>query len=285
MSGTGSGPRLIVIGTPIGNLADLSPRAATALASCDLLACEDTRRTGRLLELSGIGAPRLVRLDQHRERDEAPRLIERVLRESLVLGVVSDAGMPGLSDPGSLLVDAAVAAGLAVEVVPGPFAAVVALVASGLLGGDSRFVFEGFLPRRPAERQRRLSELAPETRPLVIYESPHRLVATLEEAAQIMGGERSAAVARELTKLHEEVRRGTLATLAAHYGERAPKGECVLVVAGAAPAPGPDDSELLAAFDEEIARGLTPRDAAASVAKRFGVKANQVKRLVFGPHG
>ena len=281
MTVAGSGPKVVVVGTPIGNLGDMSDRAREALASCDLLACEDTRRTGRLLELSGVGSKRLVRLDQHLERRDAPKLIERTIRESLVLGLVSDAGMPGLSDPGSVLISEAAQAGLDIEVVPGPFAGAVALVASGLLSGDSRFVFEGFLPRKTGERRKRLGELAKEQRLVVIYESPHRLAEMLADTTEVMGGDRRASVSRELTKMHEETLRGTVSELASHYAESPPKGEVVVVLEGAAPSPEPTEADLLEAYESYVNGGATPRDAATAVAEEFGVKVNVVKRLAF----
>lgn len=274
-------PRLVVIGTPIGNLSDLSPRARRMLADCDVLACEDTRRTGRLLQLSGISPPRLVRLDAHTESDAARRIIDRALAERAVIGLVSDAGMPGISDPGSLLVSAAIDADIPVEVVPGPFAGVVALVASGLVGSDSRFVFEGFLPRRSTQRRERLGELAGETRPVVVYEAPHRLMATLADMTSVLGGDRRVSISRELTKMHEETLRGTLDDVVKTLGTSPPRGEFVIVVDGAPPTPAPGPDEMLDAYRDLMSAGWTSRDAIHQTAQRFGVSANTVKRLVF----
>lgn len=276
-----SAPRLVVIGTPIGNLADLSPRAGRMLALCDVLACEDTRRTGRLLQLSGIVPPRLVRLDGHTESDVARRVIDRAIAEVSVVGLVSDAGMPGISDPGSLLVSAAIEAGIPVEVVPGPFAGVVALVASGLLGTDSRFVFEGFLPRRSAQRRHRLEELVGETRPVVIYESPHRLMATLADMVMVLGGDRRISISRELTKMHEETLRGSLDEVLAGFDASPPRGEFVIIVDGAPSAPEPASDEMLEAYRALTSSGWTSRDAINETANRFGVSINRVKRLAF----
>lgn len=278
---SGSGPRLVVIGTPIGNLADLSPRAADALRSCDVIACEDTRRTGRLLELSGIRSPRLIRLDDHTEADVAERIMERVIRDRSVLGLVSDAGMPAIADPGSVLVSVAAEAGVVVEVVPGPFAGVVALVASALFDSETRFVFEGFLPRRSAQRRGRLGEFIDEARPVVIYESPHRLLATLTDMAEVLGADRAASVSRELTKMHEETVRGTLAELLSRFESSPPRGEFVIVIGGAAPPEQPTDQDLLETYRGLVADGMTSKDAIRSTADSHGVGANTVKRLVF----
>lgn len=279
-SGT-SVPRLYVIGTPIGNLGDLSPRAREALARCDAIACEDTRRTGRLLASSGIAAPRLIRLDDHTEAEIADRIIDRMSTEGSAVGVVSDAGMPGISDPGSRLVAAAIAAGITVEVVPGPFAGVVALVSSGLLTEDTRFVFEGFLPRRATQRLARLSELSTETRTIIVYESPHRLLATLEDMSQVLGDDRAVSVSRELTKMHEETVRGSLAEVRSVFESTAPRGEFVIVVGGASPLPGPGPDELMSTYDRFLGEGMSSRDAIRATAERCDVAVNTVKRLVF----
>jgi 16S rRNA (cytidine1402-2'-O)-methyltransferase len=273
--------RLVLVGTPIGNLDDMAPRGAEALRSADLVACEDTRRTGRLLELLGIPAPKLLRMDAHTEGEVAERILDAV-RQGRRVAVTTDAGMPGLSDPGSRLVCAAVEAGVPVEVVPGPFAGAVALVASGLLDPSGRFAFEGFLPRKGSERRDRLAALAVEQRPVVIYESPHRVAATVDDLAGACGPTRRVALARELTKLHEEIWYGTLHEAAGHLAERAPRGEYVVVVQAAPPPAAPTDEELRAALELELAAGSTRRDAAAAVAGRFGVAANRVKRLGLG---
>lgn len=262
---------LVLVATPIGNLGDLSPRAREALTGADCICCEDTRRTGRLLSLVGIerreGVP-LVRVDDHTEADRVDAVLARVRRGETVV-VVSDAGMPGIADPGEQLVRAAAAEGLAVEVVPGPSAAVTALVASGLPAG--RFVFEGFLPRKGAGRAERLGELAGERRTIVLYEAPHRLARTLADLAAALGGERRVALGRELTKLHEEVRRSTLADAAAWAAAKEPVGELVVVVEGA-PAPEPaGDDEVAAAVQAALDAGRSPRDAAADVAAALGV--------------
>jgi 16S rRNA (cytidine1402-2'-O)-methyltransferase len=264
---------LILVGTPIGNLGDLSARAAEALAGADVVCCEDTRRTGRLFQLAGIErTARFVRVDDHTEAERVDEVVDRVRRGERVV-VVSDAGMPGIADPGERLVAAVAAAGLPVEVVPGPSAAITALVASGLPAG--RWVFEGFLPRKGAARSERLAELATERRTVVVYESPHRAARTLADLASVLGPDRRVAVGRELTKLHEEVRRSTLADAVAWAEAKEPVGELVLVVEGApAPAPAGDD-DVEAAVAAALAAGLSARDAAAKVASDLGVPKRQ----------
>lgn len=271
--------RLVLIGTPIGNLGDIAPRAAEVLGASDVVACEDTRRTGRLLAHLGIHAPRLVRFDDHTEGDVAPRLLEQV-RDGRTVAVVSDAGMPGLSDPGARLVALARIEEIAVEVVPGPFAAAVALVGSGLLDHSGRFCFEGFLPRKGAARAARLAELIGEQRTIVLYEAPHRLVRTLEDLAEVLGPTRRVALARELTKRYEEHWLGTLAGAVAQCTAAAPRGEYVVVVAGDEPPSEPTADELLAALAAELDGGATRRDAAQAVAAGTGAAPNRVKKLL-----
>ena len=271
--------RLVLVGTPIGNLGDLPPRAAEAFAVASVVACEDTRRTGRLLHHLGVRAPKLVRLDDHTELDVAGHLLDRV-RAGEVVAVASDAGMPGLSDPGARIAALAFDEGLRVEVVPGPFAAAVALVGSGLLDASGRFCFEGFLPRKGAARASRLSELVGERRTVVLYEAPHRLARTLADLREVLGGSRRVSLCRELTKLHEETWRGSLDEAVARCDEHEPRGEYVVVVEGAAPPAEVDDDHLVAALAAELDAGATRRDAAASVSERYGVAPNRVKRLL-----
>lgn len=259
---------LVLVGTPIGNLGDLAPRAVEALASADAVCCEDTRRTGRLLAHAGVARRPLVVVNQHTEQRQIPAVLARLARGERV-AVVSDAGMPGISDPGERLVRATLDAGHAVEVVPGPSAAVAALVVSGLPAG--RFAFEGFLPRKGAGRTERLAAVAAECRTTVLFEAPHRLGRTLTDLAAACGGDRRLAIARELTKLHEEVWRGTLEAAVAWAAEREPPGEVVLVVEGAPEEPPPDDRAVRAAVEAELAAGASARDAARSVAGRLGV--------------
>jgi 16S rRNA (cytidine1402-2'-O)-methyltransferase len=267
---------LVLVGTPIGNLGDLAPRAVEALSSADAICCEDTRRTGRLLAHAGIERRPLIVVNDHTENREVGRVLGRLARGERV-AVVTDAGMPGISDPGERLVRAAVRDGHTIEVVPGPSAAVTALVASGLPAG--RFAFEGFLPRRGSGRTERLAALAAEPRTLVLYEAPHRVARTLADLAGACGPHRRVAVARELTKLYEEVWRGTLAEAAAWAADREPPGEIVLVVEGAPEAPPPDDAALMQALRARLAAGQSPRDAAAEVAATFGVPKRRAYSL------
>lgn len=276
--GTGRA-RLILVGTPIGNLGDLSPRVAEAFAAADVVACEDTRRTGRLLAHLGVRAPRLQRLDEHTEHEVAPRLVERIVAGQIV-AVASDAGMPGLSDPGARVAALAAAADQLIEVIPGPFAAAVALVGSGLLEHSGRFCFEGFLPRRGTERAGRLGGLVGERRTIVLYEAPHRLARTVADLADTLGGDRRVAFCRELTKLHEETWRGTLADGVQRCAEVEPRGEYVIVLDGAGPPPAVTDELLTEALAAELVEGASRRDAAATVALRFGIAPNRAKRLV-----
>jgi 16S rRNA (cytidine1402-2'-O)-methyltransferase len=223
--------RLYVVATPIGNLGDLSARAREILQTCSLIAAEDTRHTGNLLKHFGIQTPQLS-LHDHNERQRAPELLQK-LREGAQIALVSDAGTPGISDPGFELVHAAAAEGFVFVAVRGPCAAIAALSIGGL--PTDRFCFEGFLPARGAARRKRLQSLEPEPRTLVLYEAPHRLREMLEDCAEVFGGERQATVAREITKLHESTYRGSLrelltrATTDADVG----RGEIVLVLAGA----------------------------------------------------
>jgi 16S rRNA (cytidine1402-2'-O)-methyltransferase len=260
--------RLMVCPTPIGNLQDITLRTLAVLREADLVACEDTRRTRMLLDRYGVRA-RLVSYHEHNERARATELVEQ-MRAGAVVALVSDAGMPLVSDPGFVLVQACVAAGLAVEVLPGPSAAVAALVASALPAEAWRFV--GFLPRRRGALMQAFR--SPET--LVAFESPRRVAASLAVLAEI-DPERPAAVCRELTKVHEEVARGTAAELARRYAAAPPRGEVVLVV-GPAPAEEPDLDPALAALRRLVEAGARPRPAAGVVAELTGVPANRLYR-------
>lgn len=266
--------KLVLCATPIGNLEDVSARSLRVLAEADFVACEDTRRTRKLLTHHGVKVRELVVYNDVNERRQAPALLERLERGATAV-LVSDAGTPGLSDPGYRLVRACVDAGVVVEIVPGPNAAVAALALSGLPPG--RFAFEGFLPRKPGPRKRRIEELVDERRTIVLYESPHRVEATIADLLEILG-DRSCALARELTKLHEEVRRGGLAAVLEGVRERPPKGEIVVVVEGAVHSGRPEaDSEGLARRARALMDGGMARAAALSaVAKEAGVARKQV---------
>ncbi len=268
---------LVVIGTPIGNVADLSPRAAEALGRCGAIACEDTRRTGGLLRRMGIVPPPLLVANEHTEVARIAEIVDRVAAGERV-GLVSDAGMPTVSDPGSAVIAAVAAAGHRVEVVPGVTAAMTALAVSGFRA--DRFVFEGFLPRKGSARTERLASVAAEQRTVVLYEAPHRIRRTLDDLATTCGADRRAVVARELTKLYEEVLRGTLADLIGHFARVEPRGELVVVLDGAVTAEGPvPDAILLEALQEELGRGLSKRDAAATVAAATGTPKRRVYAL------
>jgi len=263
---------LVLVGTPIGNLGDLSPRAIEALAAADAICCEDTRRTGRLLQHAGVERRPLVVVNDHTEVRAIAGVLERLGRGERV-AVVTDAGMPGISDPGERLVRAAVVAGHLVEVVPGPSAAVTALVASGLPAG--RYAFEGFLPRKGSGRSERLTEIAAERRTTVLYEAPHRLARTLTDLATACGADRQVVVARELTKLHEELWRGSLDAACAWVAEREPRGEIVVVLDGTPEPASATEQDVEVAVQTRLDAGDSPRDAAAAVAVALGVPKRQ----------
>jgi len=260
--------QLQVVATPIGNLADLSARARTALAGADVIAAEDTRHTGALLKAAGIATP-LVSLHEHNEAQRTPALLAR-LAAGETIALVSDAGMPLLSDPGFTLVQQAVRAGCTVTVIPGPSAITAALAVAAL--PTDRFCFEGFLPARAPQRRAALAALAHEPRTLVFFEAPHRIVAVLRDLAEQLGAGREAVVARELTKAHETIYRGTLRELAAraHTDETLARGELTLVVHGAAPAAAGVDERLLRHAVALLSKELPPGRAAAIAAQLTG---------------
>ena len=276
-------PAVVLVATPIGNLGDISRRAVEALTTADVIAAEDTRRTRPFLTALGIPAGgRLVSFHGPHEAELAVRLVARIVERRQRLVCVTDAGMPGISDPGERLVVAALAAGVPVEVVPGPSAALAALVLSGLPTG--RFVFEGFLPRKGRQRADRLASLRAEERTVVLFEAPHRLESTLADLATALGPDRPVVVARELTKRFETVWRGTLAGAAGRGGEAdgpEARGEQVIVIGPAAPAPleEPGDDALELALQAELAGGASTRDAAAVVANRLGVNRRRAYAL------
>ena len=266
---------LTLVATPIGNLGDLAPRAVEALEAADLVCCEDTRRTGSLLKQIGVRVDELRRLDDHTEFESIPVILDRLgAGERVVL--VSDAGTPGISDPGERLVAAVAEAGIEVTTVPGPVAAIAALVSSGLPSG--RFVFEGFLARKGQERSAQLAAIAVESRTTVFYESPNRVAATLVALGEACGPERRAVVARELTKLHEELRRGTLAELAV-WASAGVKGEVVVVVDGADTSVDLSDGELVERLRAALAEGCSKRDAVDRVVAATGARRGRVYDL------
>jgi 16S rRNA (cytidine1402-2'-O)-methyltransferase len=265
---------LFLVGTPIGNLEDLAPRAARTLAAVDLIAAEDTRRTGRLLaHLELVDRP-LISFFEGNERERTEELLRR-LRDGATVALVTDGGMPTISDPGFRLVRACGAEGIDVRAVPGPSAAIAALAISGL--PTDRFVFEGFLPRKTGERKRRLDALATDPRTIVFFESPRRLKAMLAETLDALG-DRPVAVARELTKLHEEVVRGTLAGTLARIDDITLKGEVVVVVGGSEDQGPADESALVERARGLVAAGMRSREAARAVTERQNASANAIYR-------
>lgn len=268
--------RLYVVATPIGNLGDLSPRARQTLESCALIAAEDTRRTGALLTHFQISTP-MASLHEHNERRRAEEIVARIV-DGADVALVSDAGTPGISDPGYDLVQACAAAGIEVIALPGPCALVAALSIAAL--PTDRFCFEGFLPPRRAARRARLAELKSEPRTLVLYESPHRVSETLEDCALALGGERRAAAAREITKVHETLYRGSLTELAARAAAEAEfeRGELVLVIAGAPPTAAAGEDGHGGALDRVLAPLLAElplKQAAQLAAQIAAVRHNE----------
>ena len=270
--------RLDVVATPIGNLGDLSARARDALAAAELIAAEDTRRTGQLLNAIGVSA-KLISLHDYNELSRIEALVQQ-LQSGKVIALVSDAGTPLLSDPGFALVRAAAAAGIEVRAIPGPSALTAALSIAGL--ATDRFAFDGFLPARQGERRAMLERLCNESRTLVFFEAPHRIAATLADLAQIFGGERRAVVARELTKLHETIYRGTLSELRelADNNVDMARGEITLMIEGAAKeAENGGDHELLARALQLLLQELPPARAAAIAAQLAGCKRSDAYQL------
>jgi 16S rRNA (cytidine1402-2'-O)-methyltransferase len=262
---------LILGATPIGNLGDVSTRLRATLETVEVIACEDTRTTAHLLSALGIThRPALIALHEHNERDESARVVERA-READVL-VLTDAGMPAVSDPGYRVVTAAIAAGIPVTCLPGPSAVLMALALSGL--ATDRFAFDGFLPRKGAERRALFAEVSRETRTLIFFESPHRIAEALADARDVLGADRQAAVCRELTKMHEEIRRGALGELT-EWAEAGVRGEIVIVVAGAEPANIPLDAAL-DQVAELTASGLRLKEACAQVADATGHSSREL---------
>jgi 16S rRNA (cytidine1402-2'-O)-methyltransferase len=265
------GGTLFIVGTPIGNLGDLSQRAVDTLAAAGVIAAEDTRRTGRLLAAAGLDRhPPMLAYFEGNERERTPQLVERLVAGDDV-ALVTDGGMPGVSDPGYRLVVACAEAGIEVRVVPGPSAAIAALVVSGL--PTDRFAFEGFLPKKTGERRRRLEAVRDDDRTLVLFESPKRVGALLADVEDVLG-DRSIALARELTKRFEEVRRGRVSQVRADLGEI--RGEVAVVIEGRTE---PEDADLASCIEEAralVEGGAKKRAAAHEVALHRGVSANDV---------
>lgn len=275
--------RLYVCATPIGNLEDVTLRVLRVLKEADLIAAEDTRHTRQLLDRYDIATP-MLSLHEHNEARRTAQLLDRLAAGETV-ALVSDAGTPGISDPGERLIRAVIAADVPLTVLPGPTAFVTALVGSGL--STERFAFEGFLPRSPGRRRKALRALAREERTLIFYEAPHRVRSTLKDMEQELG-DRPACVARELTKTFEQWQRGSLRELAETWAEATPRGEFVIVVAGAeGPAEGaavdePTEEVLTRRVREAMAAGADKRDAIRQVAKELGVPQRTVYRAAIG---
>lgn len=271
------GPALVLVATPIGNMGDLAPRAIEELAAAGVIACEDSRRTGRLLSLAGISGKELVVVNEHTETEAAPLLVARIRAGERVV-LVTDAGTPAVADPGERLVQAAAEAGCTVSIVPGPSAPLAAVAVSGLTAG--RFVYEGFLPRRGAARAERLEELAASRRAVVLLEAPHRCARTAADLAASFGSQRRVVAVRELTKLHEEIWRGSLGELAA-WAAGGVRGELVLVIEGAPPLSPPTDTDIADALRAERTADPTAstRDVTAAVATRLAVSRRRVYNL------
>lgn len=258
---------IILGGTPIGNLGDASPRLREMLETVTVVACEDTRTTSKLLAaLQIVNRPKLVALHEHNESARVDDLLV-FARESDVL-VLSDAGMPTVSDPGFVLVRAAVEAGVGVTVIPGPSAVITALAVAGL--PTDRFTFEGFVPRKTGERRAMFANLEREPRTMVFFESPHRIAESLEDARDVLGADRPAAVCRELTKMFEEVRRGGLGELA-EWARDEVRGEIVVVIGGAAARASVSFEDALAQLLALTASGTSLKDASAQVAEMTGL--------------
>ena len=260
---------LYLVPTPIGNLGDISARAAEILSAVDFIAAEDTRVTVKLLNHLNIKKP-MTAYHRHNCGAAGPAILRR-LEDGETCALVTDAGTPGISDPGEDLVALCAAAGIKTEAIPGPCALTAALSVSGL--PTARFVFEGFLPMNKKNRRARLGALEREERTMIFYEAPHKLRATLDDLAAAFGPDRPVAVCRELTKLHEEVLRTTLGEAAARYAQQEPRGEFVLVAAGCPPLTESGDEDAALARAEELRRaGLPLKEAAARAAEEFGVK-------------
>ena len=275
--------RVVLVGAPLGNVGDASARAREILSTADVVAAEDTRRLARLARDLGITVSgRVVSYFEGNDERRTPELVE-ALAGGAVVAVVTDGGMPSVSDPGFRLVRAALEAGFPVTAAPGPSAVTTALALSGL--PSDRFVFEGFLPRTPGNRRSRLRELAAEPRTLVLFEAPHRIAGALADLAAAFGADRPAAVCRELTKTYEQIRRGGLAELAEWAAREEPRGEITLVVGGAParPAQRPADADLRAAVARREAAGDSRRDAIEAVADEYDLKKRDVYALVHRP--
>jgi 16S rRNA (cytidine1402-2'-O)-methyltransferase len=266
---------LVLVATPIGNLGDLSPRAVTTFSQSSLILCEDTRHSGKLLSHAGVSGVRLAVCNEHTEV-ECAREVMDVLSRGETVTLITDAGTPGISDPGSRLVRVVLDAGQEVSAVPGPAAFVMALVVSGF--DTSRFVFEGFVPRSGRERAARLAAIAAEPRTTVMYEAPHRVERTVDDLVAACGGDRPIALARELTKMYESVWRGSLDDASVHLHATVPRGEYAIVLQGAPPRPEVTDDEIRSALHRALV-GHTRKDAIEVVVGQLEVPKRRVYDL------
>jgi 16S rRNA (cytidine1402-2'-O)-methyltransferase len=266
---------LVLVATPIGNLGDLSPRAVATLQQSSLILCEDTRHSGKLLSHAGISGVRLAVCNEHTEADRGREVLS-LLDAGETVTLITDAGTPGISDPGSRLVRVVLDAGHTVSAVPGPTAFIMALVISGF--DTTRFVFEGFLPRSGRDRTTRLAAVAAEPRTSVMYEAPHRVERTIFDLRAACGGDRSVAVARELTKIYESVWRGSLDDAVTHLAATAPRGEYVIVLQGAPPRSEVTDAEIRSALHLALA-GHSRKDAVEAVVGQLDVPKRRVYDL------
>jgi 16S rRNA (cytidine1402-2'-O)-methyltransferase len=271
---------LILVATPIGNLGDLSPRAVETMQHSSLILCEDTRHSGKLLAHAGISGVRLAVCNEHTELERAREVLS-LLDAGNTVTLITDAGTPGISDPGSRLVRDVLDAGHQVSAVPGPAAFLMALVVSGF--DTTRFVFEGFLPRSGRERAVRVSAIAEEPRTTVIYEAPHRIERTVADLAAVCGAQREVAIARELTKIYESVWRGSLDAAVAHIGSKEPRGEYVIVLHGAPPRGEVSDDEIRSALHAALP-GHTRKDAVEAVVGQLEVPKRRVYDLALAVH-
>ena len=264
---------LYLVATPIGNLKDISQRALEILGECDVIACEDTRRTVKLLNAYDI-KKKLISYHKHNERETGEKLLG-IARDGMDICLVSDAGCPGISDPGEQLVKLFYDNGMEVSVIPGPNAALSALVLSGLETG--KFVFEGFLPSTSKKRMERLKEIADEQRTLIFYEAPHRLSKCLADMVKAFGSERKAAVVKEITKIYEKVTRGTLSDLAEAFSGEGQKGEHVLVVEGGkAPLPDVPEKSIEESYGTLISEGVDRKEAMRIIARQYNISRREV---------
>ena len=266
---------LFLVSTPIGNLSDLSKRAVETLEAADLIACEDTRRTGQLLKFIGVENKKLIRVDEHTEFKSKSQIVENI-KNGLTVALVSDAGTPGISDPGEELVKTVIENNCNVSVIPGASSVIAALVVSGI--SMKRWVMEGFIPRKGKDREEILKELAVEERTIILFESPKRLPETLKDLCQHLGEDRLVAVVREITKIHEEVWRGSLKRAVEHYGSPT-KGEVVIVVEGSNYESTIPDEHILKVLREAKNSGLSAKDASSQIAVQLGVSRRRVYKL------